>query len=128
MWKSININTQNIKVKTIKATLIKMPQKGKYNGYSFWHTNKLVRDGNNDYAISISYTNDFIFTLIKYSNSKYNHNKIIDKIEIDVEEFEKEFDCMSDCTREKSNETYLYITEPVKVDKNIEIAEELKNE
>ena len=35
---------------------------------------------------------------------------------------------MSDCTRDKSNETYLIIKEPEKVEKEIKIEEELKNE
>ena len=35
---------------------------------------------------------------------------------------------MSDCTRAKSDETYLIVKEPEKVEKEIEIEEELKNE
>ena len=50
------------------------------------------------------------------------------KIEIDVEEFEEAFGCMEDCTRAKSNETYLVVEEPEKVEKDVEVEESLKND
>ena len=80
------------------------------------------------YARNVGYTDDFKFKLFKNGNGKYNKFNVIDTIEIDVEEFEEAFDCMSDCTRVKSNETYLIVKEPEKVEKEIEIEEELKNE
>ena len=126
MWKNIEINIQNIETDTGKATLIKMPNKSRYAGYKFWHPSKLVRYGSNSYARSIGYTDEFTFKLFK--NGKHNKFEVIDEIEIDVEEFEEAFNCMSDCTRGKSNETYLIIKEPEKVEKEIKIEEELKNE
>lgn len=128
MWKNIEINIQNIETDTGKATLIKMPNKSKYAGYKFWHPSKLVRYGSNSYARSLGYTDDFKFKLFKNGNGKYNKFDKISEIEISVEEFEEAFDCMNDCTRAKSNETYLIIEEPEKVEKEIEIEEELKNE
>ena len=127
MWKSIEINKQNIETDTGKSVLIKMPNKSKYAGYKFWHPAKLVRYGSNSYARSVSYTDDFTFKLKKYGNGKYNKFDVIAEIEIDVEEFEEAFDCMSDCTRAKSDETYLIVKEPEKVEKEIKIEEELKN-
>ena len=128
MWKNIKINIQNIETDTGKAALIKMPNKSRYAGYKFWHPSKLVRYGSNRYARSIGYTDEFTFKLFKNGNGKYNKFDVIDEIEIDVEEFEEAFDCMSDCTRAKSDETYLIVKEPEKVEKEIEIEEELKNE
>lgn len=128
MWKNIEINIQNIETDTGKATLIKMPNKSKYAGYKFWHPSKLVRYGSNSYARSIGYTDEFKFKLFKNGNGKYNKFGVIDEIEIDVEEFEDAFDCMSDCTRAKSEESYLIVKEPEKVEKEIKIEEELKNE
>ena len=127
MWKNIEINLQNIETDTGKATLIKMPNKSKYAGYKFWHPSKLVRYGSNSYSRSIGYTDEFIFKLFKNGNGKYNKFDVIYEIEIDVEEFEDAFDCMSDCTRAKSEESYLIVKEPEKVEKEIEIEEELKN-
>ena len=127
MWKNIEINIQNIETDTGKATLIKMPNKSRYAGYKFWHPSKLIRYGSNSYARSLGYTDYFKFKLFKNGNGKYNKFDVIDEIEIDVEEFEKAFDCMSDCTRAKIDETYLIVKEPEKVEKEIEIEEELKN-
>ena len=127
MWKNIEINLQNIETDTGKATLIIMPNKSKYAGYKFWHPSKLARYGSNSYARSIGYTDEFTFKLFKNGNGKYNKFDVIAEIEIDVEEFEEAFDCMSDCTRAKSDETYLIVKEPEKVEKEIKIEEELKN-
>ena len=126
MWNNIEINIQNIEIDTGNAVLIKMPNKSKYAGYKFWHPSKLIRYGLNSNSVSIGYTNEFVFKLFK--NGKHNKFEVIDEIEIDVEEFEEAFNCMSDCTRAKSNETYLIVEEPEKVEKEIEIEEELKNE
>ena len=126
MWKNIEINIQNIEIDTGNAVLIKIPNKSKYASYKFWHPSKLVRYGSNSYARSIGYTDEFTFKLFK--NGKHNKFEVIDEIEIDVEEFEEAFNCMSDCTRTKSDETYLIVKEPEKVEKEIEIEEELKNE
>lgn len=128
MWKNIEINIQNIEIDTGNAVLIKMPNKSKYASYKFWHPSKLIKYGSNSNSVSIGYTNDFAFKLFKNENGKYNKFNVIDEIEIDVEEFEDAFDCMSDCTRAKSNETYLIVKEPEKIEKEIEIEEELKNE
>lgn len=124
MWKQIEINKQNIVYDTGSSTLIKMPNKSKYAGYKFWHPSKLIRYGNNDYARTLSYTDEFIFKLFK-QDKKF---KKIDDKEIDTEELENAFDCMEDCTRAKSKETYLIVEEPEKIDKEIEIEKSLKNE
>ena len=128
MWKNIEINLQNIEGGTEKATLIKMPNKSKYAGYKFWHPSKLIRRGSNSYARSIGYTDSFTFKLKKYGNGKWNKNEVIDEKEISVEEFEEAFKCMEDCTQAKNNDSYLIVEEPEKVEKEIEIKEELKND
>lgn len=124
MWKQIEINKQNIVYDTGSSTLVKMPNKSKYAGYKFWHPSKLIRYGNNDYARTLSYTDEFVFKLFK-QDKKF---KTIDDKEIDIEELENAFDCMEDCTRAKSKETYLIVQEPPKIDKEIEIEEVLKND
>lgn len=129
MWKNIEINIQNIETDTGKATLIKMPNTSDYAGYKFWHPSKLVRYGSNSYARSIGYTDEFTFKLFKNGNGKHNKFDVIDEVEIDAEEFEEAFGCMEDCTRAKDKEeSYLIVKEPEKVEKEIEIEEELKNE
>ena len=128
MWKSIEINKQNIETDTGKSVLIKMPNKSKYAGYKFWHPAKLVRYGSNSYARSVSYTDDFTFKLKKYGNGKYNKFDVINEVEIGVKEFEETFECMKDCTRAKEDNSYLIIEDPKKIDKDVEIYEALKNE
>lgn len=129
MWKNIEINLQNIETETEKAVLIKMPNNSNYAGYKFWHPSKLVRYGSNSYARSIGYTDQFTFKLKKYGNGKWNKTKVIDEKEISVEEFEEAFNCMKSCTRPKDNEeSYLIVEEPEKVEKEIEVDGELKNE
>ena len=126
-WKNIQINVQNVETETGKATLIKMPNKSNYAGYKFWHPSKLIRNGRNSYALSVSYNDTFKFKLFKNGKGKYNKFDVIDGLEISVEEFEEAFGCMEDCTRSKSNETYLIVEEPDKIEKEIKIVEELKN-
>lgn len=128
MWKNIEINNQNIETDTGKSVLIKMPNKSKYAGYKFWYPSKLIKKGSNNYSVTLCYTNEFKFALKKYGNGKYNKFKVIDEITISAVELEEIFECMEDCTRAKSEETYLIVEEPNKIEKEIEIEESLKNE
>lgn len=127
-WKNIQINIQNIEAETGKATLIKMPNNSNYAGYKFWHPSKLIRNGNNSYAKSLGYTNEFTFKLKKFGNGKWNKFDVIDEIEISVEEFEEAFNCMESCTRKPNEESYLIVQEPEKVEKEVKVEESLKNE
>lgn len=130
MWKSININIQNVEYSTDKATLIKMPNNSDYKDYKFWHPSKLIRSGKNSYAVSLSYTDEFTFRLIKYGKGKYNQKQIINEIEIDVEKFEKAFAIMNEnISYPKNNEnSYLIVKEPEKIDLEVKVRDELKNE
>lgn len=96
MWKSIQINKQNIKAETSKSVLIACPHNSKYDGYCFWHTSKLVRSGKHSNAVSISYTDDFTFNLKKYGKGKYNGNEVIDEKQIGYNELEEAFGVMNE--------------------------------
>lgn len=87
-WKNFNINKNMIVSETSNGITISMPKKSKYNGYSFWHPKKCVRSGRNSSSVSIGFTDDFHFVLIKYGNGKYNRNEVIDEITIDASEME----------------------------------------
>lgn len=129
MWKNININIQNIKFNNGSSVLINCPNKSKYDGYSFWHSAKLVRNGKNSYSKSLGYTNDFKFILKKYRKSRYNSNEVIDEKEISVEDFEEMFNIMNkNIVEPKINiESYVIIEDPKKIDKDIIVEECLKN-
>lgn len=126
-WKSIQINKQNVKKDTGSAVLIAMPHNSIYDGFTFWHSSKLIRAGKHSYALSLGYTNDFVFKLKKVSPKTF---KVLDEKEIGVQEFEEAFGIMNDniVAPKKDTESYLIVKEPEKVDKNIEILEELKND
>lgn len=96
MWRSININKQNIKAETGKAVLIACPHNSDYDGYCFWHPSKLVRDGRHSNAVSISYTEDFTFYLKKYGKGQYNRNEVIDEIQLGYDELEEVFGVMNE--------------------------------
>lgn len=129
MWKNINVNKQNVKVESAKAVLIQMPHNSDYDGYSFWHPAKLVRTGRNSNAVSIGYTEEFTFKLVKYGSGKWNSKEIVSEKTISVEEFEAAFGVMDEniTTSKKDTESYLKVEEPKKIEKEVAIAECLKN-
>lgn len=100
-WKNININTNQIKAETGKAVLIAMPHNSDYDGYVFWHTSKLIRNGRHSASVSLGYTDDFTFTLKKYGKGRYNSREVIDEKVIDVEEFENAFGVVDENITEK---------------------------
>lgn len=87
MWRSININKQNIKAETGKAVLIAFPHNSEYDGFSFWFPKALIKDGRNRNAISIIYTEDNTFYLKK--NGK-------DAAQLAYDEIEEVFGVMND--------------------------------
>lgn len=92
MWKNISINSNQIKAQTEKAILVNCPHNSNYDGYSFWHPSKLVRSGKHCASVSIGYTDEFEFKLIKYGKGKWNSRNIIDEVQILAQEFEEMFD------------------------------------
>lgn len=126
-WKSIQINKQNIKRNIGTAVLIAMPHKSDYDGFSFWYTTKLIKVGKHSNALELVYNDEFIFKLKKVSKKNFN---VLEEIEIDVEDFEEAFRVMNDniTSKKEDNESYLKIEQPIKIDKEIKILEELKNE
>lgn len=98
-------------------------------GYKFWHPSKLVKKGRNSYAVSLGYTDDFIFRLKKYGNGRYNKYDVIDEKEITGKEFEEAFGVMdSNIKPPEFDESYLIVEEPKKVDIEVKIPKELLNE
>lgn len=128
-WKSISINIQNIKTRTDRAVLINCPNKSDYAGYSFWHPAKLVRSGKHSHAVSVSYTDDFTFKLVKYGSGKTSKFKVIAETAISAKEFEEMFGVMDEnIIAPKEEETYVKIVEPrpLEIDK-VEVPELLQN-
>lgn len=121
MWKTININKEQIKDETIRAYLIKMPNNSDYKGYCFWHPKSLVRNGKHKNALAISYTDDFVFKI-----SKYSHGTIV-KDEINADMFEDAFEVINSNIQAPLENSYLVVEEPKAIDPTVEVKECLKN-
>lgn len=115
MWEIIQFNKQNIEHETDRAVLIKLPNSSHYKNYKFWHPSKLIRPlkKGNGYFLSLSYTDEFRFKIFK--NDKTTK-------EICGEELALCFNQLI----EEDDTSYLEITEPVKINKDVEIISELE--
>lgn len=116
MWHTIEFNALQIKAETDKATLIQLPNKSKLKGWGFFHPSKLVRDnGGNGYLKTFSFTDDWEFRLIRVGKKN-------DSITVGVDEIMDAFEHM----QTETSDSYLKISEPVKIDKEVEVDEELR--
>lgn len=127
MWRSININKQNIIADTGRAILIACPHNSEYDGFCFWHTSKLVREGRNKNAVSISYNEDFTFYLKKYGKGKYNSRDILDERQLGYDELEEVFGVMNENISAPKNKTVYETHKPKEIEAvKQSIVEELK--
>lgn len=88
MWKKIKVNIQNIKHETDKAMLIAMPHSSDYDGFTFWISKKLVRDGSNDFEMLVSINEDMTFNLKRTSEKT---RKVLDEKEVGCDELIEAF-------------------------------------
>lgn len=95
-WKEFSVLSQNIKHETAKAVLVQMPHNSDYNGFKFWHPQKITEDDGHRYFLK--YTDDFIFRLFKNGKWKHNQREVIDRIDLSAEEVVAAFsrDCPLD--------------------------------
>lgn len=89
MWYDLKIPKTNIVTTTNKAVLIAMPHSSEYDGYKFWHPAKIT-DLSQKSAI-ISYSDEFVFKLIKNGKGKYNYKEVLDKKEVKASVIEEAF-------------------------------------
>ena len=121
MWQKVYFNSQNIEHETAKAVLVKMPNKSEYAGYKFWHPSKLVREeGGKGYHMSFSFTEEFEFTLRKYGKSR----QITAERILGWEEMLKAFEQVNEQIS-GHEETFLEVSEPEKVEKEVAVLKEL---
>jgi len=115
MWKTIQFNKQNIEHETDRAVLIKLPNNSYYKNYKFWHPSKLIRSlkKGNGYFLSLSYTDEFRFKIFR--NDKTSKEICGEELAL----------CFNQLT-EEDDTSYLEVTEPVKIDRDVEIISELE--
>lgn len=124
MWHKVYFNSQNIEHETAKAVLIKMPNKSAYAGYRFWHPSKLIQEeGGKSYWLSFSYTDEWNFKIFK---GEGQYRKEIQLAYVDIE---KAFGTVNEeigTRKTNDKKSYLEVTEPKPIDKEVEVDEELK--
>ena len=87
-WQKIEMNSNSVNASTEKAYLIKVPKEDLY----FWHPAKCVRfSGKNNYLMTISFTDEFVFKLFRNGKGKTNSHERIFEIELTADEFIKEY-------------------------------------
>lgn len=70
-WKKVNLCENQIKARTVKSVLVKMPLSSKYKGFLFWHPKKLVKESYyRGSSYELLYTDDFTFNIFKNGSIK----------------------------------------------------------
>jgi endogenous inhibitor of DNA gyrase (YacG/DUF329 family) len=90
-WRKVAINVQNICGETDRGICIQMPHSSNYDGYKFWTSKKLMREGRHSYEYLLSINDEMKFTLQKNGNGKYNRFKVIASQEITAEALAEAF-------------------------------------
>lgn len=75
-WKKFECNIQNIAFETERAYRIKMPHNSRYDGFNFWVSKKLCRNGSHSYAMLISVASDMYFKLQRSGKTGVLEEKI----------------------------------------------------
>lgn len=125
MWKKIYFNAQNIEHDTGRAVLINCPKKSSFGGWSFWHPSKLVREeGGRGYHLSFSFTEEWEFKLFKQYKTGENPQRTVD-FQTMMEIFEQSNEDIKERVN-YANDSYLKVTEPTKIERDVEVDESLK--
>lgn len=87
MWKEMIIDDSCVRVKTGKSALIAMPRYCEYEGYTFWHPIKLVKNGiyYKNYT-TLMYTDEFKFRLQKREKNRDGKWETTDEITLSAQE------------------------------------------
>lgn len=90
-WRKVAINAQNICGETDRGVCVQMPHASAHDGFKFWTSKKLMRDGGHSYEYLLSVKTDMTFKLVKNGNGKYNRFKVIAEYEITADELAEAF-------------------------------------
>lgn len=121
MWKNITINHNQIEAQVGGASIVKLPKSCEYGDYKFFHPTKLIRTKGG--MLSLGITEDFEVEIFKNGKGKYNKFEKLDQVQLSGAEILDLFGY-----EDENSSTFLEVEEPKKVDKNVEVAEDLKND
>lgn len=126
-WRSFNINKNLIKSEAQFSVKIAMPHNSDYDGYTFWHPAKLVRSGRHSAAVSISYTDEWVFKITKHI--KRHNSLVLDEIPLAADEMEEIFGVINENIRsKKSNDFSTYKPREITPEQSTEEASLIDNE
>lgn len=91
IWRKIPFNLQNVAYETDNGILIQMPHNSAYDGFKFWTSKKLVREGRHSYEMLLSVNADMKFKLQKNGGGRYNRFKVVAEQEITADELAEAF-------------------------------------
>lgn len=108
-WHRININNNQVTRYTGRAYLINMPHNSDYDGYSFWHPEKMTMPGPHSAAMTVEFPEGWTFKLRKYSQRTH---KMLDEVELNDLEMQEQFQTTSDNITAPKQGSYVEIKEP----------------
>lgn len=95
-WHSVFFNTQNIIRQTEYSTLIMMPNKSPYPGFSFWMSKKLITEqGGRGSHAAFRFNEEFTFIIKKYGRGRYNFRQVISEQTLSASEMLIAWDMVS---------------------------------
>lgn len=128
MWHQLTIPSNQIEASTIKAELIKMPKKSKYNGFSFWHPAKLIKGSNIKEHFSIIFSETFQFNLKKYGKGRFNSKVVVEEKAITAVEMLEAFEIINENLQQMPKIQNYHIQEPTELEEiEVVIPHDLKN-
>lgn len=90
VWRKIALNKQNIEHTTATGALIKMTHSSEHDGFKFWVSAKLLREGRHSYELFLSVKDDMEFKLQKRGGWSSN-NKLLDERTISADQLAEAF-------------------------------------
>lgn len=89
-WKNFTVYSKNKLTSTEKSHLFAMPSNGEYKDYKFWHNAKLCHETKNPKFMSLGYTDETEFKLIK-SEKQGDKYVVVDTITLKGDQMKEAF-------------------------------------
>lgn len=77
IWTKVSVNGQNVVYSNDRSLKIKFPHKSDLDGFCFWISRKLVRQGRHSYELLMSIPSDFKGKAQKMGQGRFNRSTVI---------------------------------------------------